>query len=232
MQESRILVVETPTTKSNSVVPALEKVGLIVETTHTGNEALEAMSAFDPHLVIVNSVNRRSSGSRICRRIRRQSELIPIIHCRMPGEPEDRSAEADVYLQKPFASRRLLNRVRALLPIDPSREEMIRYGPITLYRKRRMVDVVGKGESQLTPKLAKLLEVFLRHPNQIVDRKALMEEVWKTSYLGDTRTLEVHVRWVRERIEQDPSKPTMLKTARKKGYMLTIPEQNDGDKSQ
>ena len=222
MGQSRILVVESKVGKSNSVVPALEKVGFSVQHVHTGNDALEALNRFDPHLAIVNSVNRRSSGVRICQRLRRQKSKLPLIHCRMSGELEDPTAEADVYLLKPFASRKLLNRVRTLLPIDLAREECIQCGKITLYRNRRIVNVVGKGESQLTPKAAKLLETFLRHPNQILERVFLMEQVWNTSFIGDTRTLEVHMRWLRERVEENPSQPIILKTVRKVGYMLTL----------
>ena len=135
----------------------------------------------------------------------------------------DRSTEADVYLQLPFTPRKLLNRVRALLPVDQVKEEIVRYGSISLYRTKRSVEVNGQGESLLTPKLADLLEEFIRHPNEVVTRRQLMIDVWKTDYIGDTRTLDVHIRWMRELIEEDPAKPTLLKTVRGKGYIFCVP---------
>ena len=98
----------------------------------------------------------------------------------------------------------------------------MRYGHISLYLSKKSVDA-GNGESRLTPKLVHLLEQFMRHPRQILTRRELMQRVWKTDYIGDTRTLDVHIRWVREHIEIDPAKPKFLKTVRGKGYVLAIP---------
>lgn len=139
------------------------------------------------------------------------------------GQDEDISAEADVYLQLPFTPRKLLNRVKALLPADEMNEEVVRYGCVVLYRSKRSVEVNGQGENQLTPKLASLLEEFIRHPNQLVTRKQLMQQVWKTDYVGDTRTLDVHIRWMRELIEENPARPLLLKTVRGRGYILKMP---------
>jgi two-component system phosphate regulon response regulator PhoB len=75
----------------------------------------------------------------------------------------------------------------------------------------------------LTPKLAQLLEEFIRHPNELVTRRQLMLNVWKTEYIGDTRTLDVHIRWVREQIEENPTKPQLLRTIRGKGYIFIMP---------
>ena len=79
----------------------------------------------------------------------------------------------------------------------------------------------------MTPKLAHLLEEFLRHPNQILGRHTLMENVWKTSYFGDTRTLDVHIRWIREIIEVDPAKPLLLRTIRGVGYIFAVSPRDD-----
>ena len=142
-----------------------------------------------------------------------------MIHIRPAGTTEDRSAEADIYLAVPFTPRKLLNRVRALLPADSTVEQIVRAGNITLYCGKRSVEVNGRGERRLTPKLCRLLEELLRHPNEIVTRSQLMENVWHTTYVGDTRTLDVHIRWVREMIEKEPSRPTVLRTARGQGYV-------------
>ena len=91
------------------------------------------------------------------------------------------------------------------------------------YLTKKSVDIEGKGERRLTPKLAHLLAQFMRHPHQVLTRRELMRRVWHTDYIGDTRTLDVHIRWVREIIEEKPAKPQFLKTVRGKGYILAIP---------
>jgi DNA-binding response OmpR family regulator len=90
--------------------------------------------------------------------------------------------------------------------------------------KQRCV-VQGNHESHLTPKQARLLEVFMRHPGEVLTRAFLMKQVWDTDYLGDTRTLDVHIHWVRKAIEKDPRSPTYLRTIRQVGYRLEVPEE-------
>ena len=195
--------------------------GLQVTAAHTSTVALAVCRQQMPNLIIYDSATMRSNGARTCRRLRRQENAAPIIHCRPQGEAEPTDADADIYLVQPFTSRKLLNRIRALLPADPHREEIIRLGHIILYRHKRSLYIAGQGEQRLTPKLALLLEEFLRHPGEILDRKWLMETVWMTSYIGDTRTLDVHIRWIRELIEADPATPQILTTVRTVGYVYT-----------
>lgn len=218
-----VLLVEGQTAGRESLALMLKKAGYRVDVAHTGTDAMGWLEGNNPDLIVFDASTMRSTGVRNCRRLRRMAEDTPIIHCRAAGEEEDHSAEADVYLERPFSSRKLLNRVKALLPADISKEEIVRYGTITLFRTKRSVDVVGKGEFTLTPKLASLLEMFIRHPNQLLTRPQLMLAVWDTDFVGDTRTLDVHIRWVRECIEIDPSDPQLLKTVRGQGYMLNIP---------
>lgn len=220
-QTAVILLIEG-TSNHNSFVPALEKVGYRVEIFHTGVNALSWAIQNAPDLIVFDAASMRSSGTRSCRRLRRALGDVPIIHCRAEGDKEDLLSEADVYLAQPFTPRKLLNRIRALLPADDLKEEVVRCGCLTLYREKRSVEVNGQGEQPLTPKQAQLLEEFVRHPNQIVSRKQLMQNVWSTDYIGDTRTLDVHVRWVREIIEEDPAKPQLLRTVRGKGYIFNM----------
>lgn len=224
MQKAVILLVEGKRAGQNTAVSALKKAGHTFTLCNTGNEAIKTLSNFTPHLIIFNAATMRTNGSRICRRIKRNDEALPIIHIRAAGETKDLTAEADVYLEQPFTPRKLLNRVRDLLPIDYANEEIVRYGHITLFLSKKAVDVSGKGESRITPKLAHLLEQFMRHPCQVLTRRELMQRVWKTDYIGDTRTLDVHIRWAREHIEENPAKPRFLKTVRGKGYILNISE--------
>ncbi|WP_420642891.1 response regulator transcription factor [Candidatus Leptofilum sp.] len=221
MQKAVILLVEGKRAGQNTAVPALEKAGHTIKLCHTGSAAINTLKTFSPHLVIFNAASMRTNGVRTCRRLKKNHHELPIIHVRAAGEPQYSEAEADVYLEQPFTPRKLLNRVKDLLPIDHAIEEIVRYGHISLYLSKKSVDA-GKGETRLTPKLVLLLEQFMRHPHRLLTRRALMQHVWNTDYIGDTRTLDVHIRWVREQIEQDPAKPQYLKTIRGKGYILTI----------
>lgn len=217
-----VLLVEGQTAGRESLALMLEKAGYKIISVHTGTEALKWVSENVADLIVFDASTMRSTGVRNCRRLRRAAENTPIIHSRAAGEFEDRDAEADVYLERPFSPRKLLNRVKALLPADNNKEEIIRFGTMTLFRFKRSVDVAGKGEFTLTPKLALLLETFIRHPNELLTRPQLMLAVWETDFVGDTRTLDVHIRWIRECIENDPSRPQLLKTVRGQGYMLNI----------
>lgn len=223
MRAATVLLVESKGSGSGSFAPALLKADFEVIVATTGSEALAWSNTNHPDLVVVDASSMRSSGVRTCRRLRKKLGDTPIIHCRKEGQLEDRSAEADVYLAQPFTSRKLLNRIRILLPADDRREEIVRVGNLTFFVSKRSVELAGQGESRLTPKLAALLTEFLCHPNEVISRHHLMETVWETDYFGDTRTLDVHIRWMREIIEENPAKPEFLKTVRGVGYIFSIP---------
>jgi len=222
MQEATILVVEGRNASSDSLVPALDKAGYDTRVVHTGIAALNLIKNCEPDLVVFDASSMRSNGTRTCRRIRNALGDTPMIHSRSADTIEDRDAQADVYLMKPFTPRKLMNRIRTLLPSDDLKEETIRCGAITFFRSKRSVDVGGQGERPLTPKLARLLEEFFRFPNEVITRRQLMHNVWKTDYIGDTRTLDVHIRWIREFIEDNPARPKLLKTVRGQGYIFKV----------
>jgi len=221
-RSATILVVEGASAGANSLAPGVAKAGLTVAVVNSGSEAITWVEHQSPDLIVFDASTMRSSGVRTCRRLRKALPIVPLIYCRIAGLGEDRSAEADIYLAKPFTARKLLNRIWTLLPADDLDEEIVRLGPLTLFCAKRSVDVAGRGEQRLTPKMAGLLEVFLRQPNQIVSRNTLMEVVWNTNYFGDTRTLDVHIRWLREIVEEDPASPELLKTVRGVGYILSV----------
>lgn len=223
MREAMILLVEGRGASGHSLAPALRKASYELSIAHTGASALKQIAECQPDLVVFDASTMRSSGTRTCKRLRRALAETPIIHSRSAGTLEDRRAEADVYLMHPFTPRKLLNRVRVLLPADDHKEEIVRCGNLTFYRSKRSVDVVGKGEHRLTPKLARLLEELIRHSEEVVSRKQLMRNVWNTDYVGDTRTLDVHIRWIRESIEVNPARPKLLRTVRGKGYIFGVP---------
>ena len=224
MREAKLLLVAGRGAGTKVLVAALEREGLQVTSFHTGNEALQWAVDEKPAMVVFDASSMRSSGFRICKRLRKALPVTPMIYCRNADQVEDRTIGADVYLAQPFTARKIINRIRALIPADHLEEVIVRAGQLTYYPSKRSVDVGGGGEKRLTPKLANLLEEFLLHPNEVLDRNELMRRVWKTSYFGDTRTLDVHIRWLREVIEQNPAKPKLLKTVRGMGYIFSIPE--------
>jgi DNA-binding response OmpR family regulator len=221
-RSATILLVEGTSAGANSLATGVAKAGLTVAVVNSGSEAISWVEQQSPDLIVFDASTMRSSGVRTCRRLRKALPVVPLIHCRKAGLGEDRSAEADIYLAKPFTARKLLNRIWTLLPADDLDEEIVRLGPLTLFCAKRSVDVAGRGEQRLTPKMASLLEIFLRQPNQVVSRNTLMEVVWNTHYFGDTRTLDVHIRWLREIVEEDPASPELLKTVRGVGYILNV----------
>jgi DNA-binding response OmpR family regulator len=226
-----LLLVEGNRASNNSFAPALRKADYRVEVFHSGNAVLTWAEASAPSLIVFDATAMRSSGARTCRRLRGLLTHTPIIHCRADFEERQPEAGADVYLRMPFTARKLLNRVHDLLPADPEVDEIIRYGHLRLSLGKRAIDVGGQGDQRLTPKLAQLLEELLRHPNEVLSRRDIMRRVWNTDYVGDTRTLDVHVRWVREYIEKDPARPTILRTVRGQGFLLAVPEQVNGTNS-
>jgi DNA-binding response OmpR family regulator len=221
--KSVVLLVEGRSAGNDSLAPALRKASYELAVVYTGDAALGWLAEREPDIVVFDASTMRSNGARSCRRLRRALKHKPIIHARGDGVELDNAAEADVYLQRPFSPRKLLNRVRALLPPDGDKEEIVRYGDITYFRMKQSVEVNGRGESALTPKLSALLELFIRHCNELVSREQLMREVWETDFLDDTRTLDVHVSWIRKRIELNPSSPRILRTVRGKGYIFGFP---------
>lgn len=212
-----ILLVEAKNAGSSSMLGALQSAEFQVAVAHTGKEALQWVQNYSPTVIVFDTTAMRSNGARTCRRLRKVVSTTPLIHCRAQGLDEP-NAEADYYLEHPFTPRKLLNRINTSLPPDIMHEEVVRCGKLIFYRFKRFVEVEGVGSQQLTPKLTDLLEIFLRHPLQVISRRQLMIDVWQTDYVGDTRTLDVHVRWIREYIEPDPANPQHLVTVRGEGY--------------
>ena len=230
MPEAIILLVEGKSSNLQSLKSALKKAKYRAEICHNGKTAMDSIAVSKPNLVVFNAASMRSNGSRTCRRLRRALGETPMIHIRNQGEPEEEEAEADIYLEYPFTPRKLLNRIRTLLPADDVTEEVVRYGEVKFYPAKPSVDVAGRGEKRLTPKLAQLLQEFMRYPNEVVTRVQLMRNVWQTDYIGDTRTLDVHIRWVREVVELDPGKPELLLTVRGQGYVFIVPPIRESEK--
>ncbi|NDJ84792.1 MAG: response regulator transcription factor [Chloroflexi bacterium] len=190
----------------------------------TGQKALDILDMTPPDVIVLNAASMRTSGNRICNALRREAKELPIIHI-LPPRSGDKArnkvfSEADVVLHLPFTARKLYNRIQRFVAARGG--EILTAGPFQINLESRVLTVHDGEEVRLTPKLALLLELFLRHPNEVLPRSYLMEKVWQTDYLGDTRTLDVHIRWLREALEEKPSRPTHLQTVRGKGYILAL----------
>jgi DNA-binding response OmpR family regulator len=131
----------------------------------------------------------------------------------------------------PFTSRKLINRIDRLMPIP--HKDLMTLGDIQFAPDARIVKAHGR-EKRLTPKAANLLLIFMKHPEKILGRGLLMQEVWHTDYIGDTRTLDVHIRWLREALEPKPSRPQHIETVRGRGYCFfpSLEDKRERKKSQ
>ncbi len=218
MKEYRILLIEGRHTEVPSFAVGLQKKGFDVVTLHSGGEAARRLDKIAPHVVVVNAASLRTSGVRICQSLRERNSGLPLILIVADGVEVDKHV-ADVVLTLPFTVQKLVNRIKPLLPEDGN--NIIHVDPIHLDMEYRRVKCLNKS-SQLTPRLMKLLRVLLEHRGEVVERDTLFKQVWDTNYTGDTRTLDVHISWLRRAIEIDPKNPRFLKTVRGVGYRLDV----------
>jgi two-component system response regulator RegX3 len=221
----RILIVEDEESLADSVRYNLEREGYVVTVAVDGRRALERFRAEPPALVILDLMLPEVSGLDLCRAIRAESD-VPIIMVTAKDSEADKVAGlelgADDYVTKPFSVRELVSRVRALLrrtrmQAGDTREDVLGGGPVEMDIVRHEVRVGGEAVS-LPPKEFELLETFLRRRGRLLTRDFLIEEVWGADYFGDTKTLDVHVKRLRKKIEEDPHHPVHLVTVRGLGY--------------
>lgn len=220
MTTASVLLIESGRASAPSYASALEKKGYSVSIKHGVESAVEAARQRPPDVVILDAASMQTSGTRMCRATRAKLDGVPIILVAPTGSVADPGNGANVTLTQPFTVRKLLNRVARLLPGDERFALLV--GPIQLNLAQRKLRCLGR-ETRLTPKGAKLLEILMQNPGRLMTRKVLIRQVWQTDYTGDTRTLDVHMSWLRSAIEPDPKRPKYLKTIRGMGYRLDIP---------
>jgi DNA-binding response OmpR family regulator len=219
MNDATLLLIEGKHADHPTFAPALRKKGFVVELANSGSEALARLAdGFSPELVVVNAATLRSSGKRICQSLREKAAALPILIILDEDQGVDK-INADVILSLPFTAQKLVNRISHLLPGDG--KDSVHAGPIRLDIGKRMVRCQGN-QARLTPRLVGLLKVLIDHRGEVIERKALFSQVWETNYTGDTRTLDVHISWLRQAIEVDPDDPQLLKTIRGVGYRLDV----------
>jgi len=229
----RILIVEDEPGLAESVRYALESEGFEVTVATTGMNGLDSARRSAPDLVLLDLMLPEMSGLDVCRQIRSASD-VPIIMLTAKDSEADKVSGlelgADDYMTKPFSMRELIARVRAHLRraaktgVLSASNEVLRGGSIELDIDAH-VTRVGGSEVELRPKEFDLLESLMRRKNRLSARHTLIDEVWGPSYYGDTKTLDVHIKRLRAKIEENPSTPTRITTIRGLGYRYEKPKE-------
>ena len=214
-----ILLVEGRKPTAEYLAPDLDGQGYDIITARTRRDALAKAQEAHPAVIVLDSPSLRFSSRRFCEALQDAAFEIPVLMLLQEGDKIDRSVGARAHLRYPFSTRKLLNRIARLLPTPD--DDVLQVGEILLNIKQCCV-IRGDHESHLTPKQVRLLEVLLRHPGEVLSRAFLMKQVWDTDYLDDTRTLDVHIHWVRKAIGDDHKSPVCLRTIRGAGYCLQV----------
>lgn len=218
--QGRILVVEDEGAIRELVAFHLEEAGYEVLQAATGEEGLALALSQDPQLLVLDLMLPGLDGTDVLRQLRRESR-VPVVMLTARGEEADRvrglELGADDYIVKPFSPRELVLRIRAVLRRSGSDTERIEHGGVVLDLLSHRC-FVGEREVPLTLTEFGLLRALLEHPGQVLTRERLLERVWGFDFYGDARTVDVHIRHLREKIELNPSEPQLVETVRGVGY--------------
>ena len=221
---TRVLVVEDEESFSEALSYMLRKEGFEVSVAPTGPDALSQFDRSGADLVLLDLMLPGLSGTEVCRSLRQKSN-VPVIMLTARDSEIDKvvglELGADDYVTKPFSSRELVARIRAVLRRRTEPEEIVatvlEAGPVRMDVDRHVVTVGGDGVP-MPLKEFDLLELLLRNAGRVLTRSQLIDRVWGADYVGDTKTLDVHVKRLRAKIEPDPSNPQYLVTVRGLGY--------------
>lgn len=222
--QGKILLVEDEKTLAKALRFTLEKEGFAVAVAYDGEEATQALAADPPDLVILDLMLPKLDGFEVCRRLRRTSD-VPIIMLTARNEDIDKilglELGADDYMTKPFNTRELLARIKAILrrtgQTDAGGRKMIRMGSLQMDLIRHRVTVEDR-EVPLTAREYALLSFLASNPGRVYSREQLLEQVWGYGFCGDARTVDVHIRHLREKLEENPAEPRYLLTVWGSGY--------------
>ncbi|PRY58016.1 two-component system response regulator RegX3 [Knoellia remsis] len=221
---TRILVVEDEVSFSDPLSYLLRKEGYEVSVADNGNDALAEFDSAGADLVLLDLMLPGLSGVDVCRALRQKSN-VPVIMLTAKDSEIDKvvglELGADDYVTKPYSSRELLARIKAVLRRLSEPEELLpttlEAGPVRMDVERHVV-TVGGAATQLPLKEFELLEMLLRNTGRVLTRMQLIDRVWGSDYVGDTKTLDVHVKRLRAKVEPDPTNPRHIVTVRGLGY--------------
>jgi DNA-binding response OmpR family regulator len=221
-----ILLVDDEETIQKLLTFPLERAGHRVVQARDGDEALERFRSEDVDLVVLDLMLPKMDGLEVCRRMRAEASAVPIIMLTARGDEVDKvlglELGADDYITKPFSIREFMSRVRALLrraqlPPASARTEVIETDGLRIDTARRLVAVRG-APVELTYLEFELLRTLAAQPGRVFSRRQLLDDLWGGAEFRDPRTIDVHVRHLREKIEQDPAEPEFIFTVRGVGY--------------
>ncbi len=229
---SQIVLIEDDRAIAGPLVRVLEDSGYTVELAHDGLTGLQMVREQRPDLVLLDVLLPQMDGWEVCKEIRRIS-VVPILMLTALGDEVNRilglELGADDYQTKPFSTHELLARIKALLrrvEFDTTRlnhKHMLVFGDLKIDLERRLT-IKGKQELKLRYKEFELLSLLVNHAGEVVTRAEIFDKVWGTDWLGDMRTLDVHIRWLREKLEVDPAQPRFIQTVRGVGYRFVAGE--------
>ncbi len=228
---TRILLVEDEESYREPLAYLLDKEGYQVSTAATGPDALARFDDDGADLVLLDLMLPGLPGTEVCRRLRAGSDVPIIMLTAKDGEIDKvvgLELGADDYVTKPYSSRELLARIRAVLrrgdaarqQDEPGDDDLLTLGPVEMDVDRHVVRVHGE-QVAFPLKEFELLELLLRNPGRVLTRGQLIDRIWGSDYVGDTKTLDVHVKRLRAKVEDDPSVPRLLTTVRGLGYKLS-----------
>jgi two-component system response regulator RegX3 len=233
-ETTTVLVVEDEDSFIDALTVGLAREGFRVQVARDGAQALELFDAVRPDLVLLDVMLPKVSGIDVCREIRSRSR-VPIIMVTAKGSEIDTvvglEVGADDYVAKPYRLRELVARMRAVLRRSPEgvgsaaerSAEVLEVGDVTLDPLRHEVVIRG-GDVALPLKEFELLHLLLDNAGRVLSRDVLIDRVWGHDYVGDTKTLDVHVKRLRAKVEEDPSNPTRIVTIRGLGYKYESPK--------
>ena len=222
---TKILIVEDEESVIDPLELLLSKEGFTIETARDGREALEKFEKVSPDLVLLDLMIPIISGTEVCRQIRAKSQ-VPIIMLTAKDTEVDKvvglELGADDYIVKPYSKAELVARIKAVLrrqggEVTSEVSGVITAGPISIDIDRHLVMINGAATS-LPLKEFELLEFLLRNKGRVLTRTQLIDRVWGSDYFGDTKTLDVHIKRLRAKIENDPANPVYIQTIRGLGY--------------
>jgi DNA-binding response OmpR family regulator len=229
---TRILLVDDEPLIIDSLTYSLQREGFEVKSARDGQQALLAAQDYKPDLIVLDLMLPDISGLEVCRRLR-TTTTTPVLMLTARGEEIDRvlglEVGADDYLAKPFSFRELLARIRATIRRVELDRQATQLQPVAL--RQLSLDPVsrrvfkGDNELQLSAREFDLLASLMRNAGRAMSREELLTLVWGEEWIGDPRTLDVHVRWLRMKVEEDPASPHYIQTVRGYGYRFAGPEE-------
>lgn len=214
-----VLLIEGKRRLKNNFAQELSDKGFDVTAVTSGATALETIPELMPNVVVINAMSLRTNGLRITNWIRTAWPDLPIILIIAEDEAITNAPQANVLLRLPFTVQKLINRLRLFNEVK--HKHILKKGVLELNTQTAVAHYKDK-EAHLTPRCSDLLRVMMEKPGKVLTRKELFSHVWDTDYTGDTRTLDVHISWLRNALGENPRQPELIQTIRGIGYKLNL----------